>query len=339
MGTAAQILTLAALLVPALGAQEAAILGALAEAERAAADRRAEDAVLAVRSAAERLPRVADLRVREELARSVDALRAKVDPLAAMQDEACRAAAAHLVELAGRYAEAGWLRTAVELLGRAGQLAPELARAPLEALRARLEPAAVERSAADALQRWFAGGEAVEGPDGWVRTDELLRGPPLDADGPPAAFVSGRRAAPDALRIAALVRAEVDGGFGFLFAYRHHLDFHALDVTMGGGDLGVQIVHVQSGVSRVLAERWVPRSAAEPKPVPGAAPEPGPRPMQVELRVADGKIVARFGDQQIEARPAAELTRGFVGLRAWRRGKDGFRPEFRQLLVEAEEAR
>jgi hypothetical protein len=327
MGTAAQILTLAALLVPALGAQEAAILGALAEAERAAADRRAEDAVLAVRSAAERLPRVADLRVREELARSVDALRAKVDPLAAMQDEACRAAAAHLVELA------------VELLGRAGQLAPELARAPLEALRARLEPAAVERSAADALQRWFAGGEAVEGPDGWVRTDELLRGPPLDADGPPAAFVSGRRAAPDALRIAALVRAEVDGGFGFLFAYRHHLDFHALDVTMGGGDLGVQIVHVQSGVSRVLAERWVPRSAAEPKPVPGAAPEPGPRPMQVELRVADGKIVARFGDQQIEARPAAELTRGFVGLRAWRRGKDGFRPEFRQLLVEAEEAR
>jgi hypothetical protein len=309
MGTAAQILTLAALLVPALGAQEAAILGALAEAERAAADRRAEDAVLAVRSAAERLPRVADPRVREELARSVDALRAKVDPLAAMQDEACRAAAALLVELAGRYEQAGWLRSAVE------------------------------RSAADALQRWFAGGEAVEGPDGWVRTDELLRGPPLDAGGPPAAFVSGRRAASDALRIAALVRAEVDGGFGFLFAYRHHLDFHALDVTMEGGDLGVQIVHVQSGVARVLAERWVPRSAAEPKPVPGAPPEPGPRPMQVELRIAEGRIVARFGEQQIEARPAGELPRGFVGLRAWRRGKDGFRPEFRQLLVEAEEAR
>lgn len=311
-----------------LPAQEGAVLKDLADAEAALAQRRPEDAALAVQSAVRRLRLVTDPTLRGELEPRVVALRDKADPVAKTAEEAAKEGAAALVAAAKSYEDRGWLRSARDLLVRAAELSPAVADEALQRVRGRLSGGDAAPSG-EGLLAIFGGGEAVDGADEWVVEPTSLTVVPPSTSLHTTRYLGGRRVNSDRIRMQCRVPRESPYGIGLVFAYRHGQDFHVATVRPSNGKWFARISLASGGTYTNLAEEWLP---AVPQPQPGQTAPP----LEIALAV-DGTAV-RFVAAGVELKTtlAAPLRPGFLGVQAEHTGPGGPGTRLGDFAVEAE---
>lgn len=320
-------------------AQEGAVLAAVAAAEQATADKRGEDAAVALQEAERLLAQIRDPDIRSELERTVAAARAAHDPIADSVDEGRAGAAAALVEAAVAYEAKGWLRMALGLLREASTFSTAGVADAIQ----RVQKALVEKSRDGAggsgLMAWFEDGEVVQGRDGWsIEEGALLSAEPAPReDG--GIFIGGVRARPERLRFAATATVDGPGGLGLVFAYRHNQDYHLAYCAPSGSDTYVRLLRWRNGAYQELA---VTQTSPAKTRLPRAegAPE-GVSSYRLEVRVDGDQIEFQIGQVKLSARSTAPIPRGFLGFEnAYLEGsKPGYAPVFSDVEIDAEVAR
>lgn len=314
-----------------LQAQEGAVLKDLADAETALAQKRPEDAALAVQAAVRRLRLVTDPALRSELEPRVAALREKADPVAKTADEAAKEGAAALVAAAKAYEDRGWLRSARDLLVRAAELSPAIADEALQRVRGRLSGASVQ-PAGEGLLAFLGRGEAVDGADEWVVEPTELTAVTPSATLHTTRYLGGVRVNSDRIRMQCRVPRESPYGIGLVFAYRHGQDFHVATVRPSNGKWFARISLASGGTYTNLAEEWLP---AVPQPQPGQTAPP------IEIALAVDGTAVRFvaAGVELKATLANPLRPGFLGVQAEHTGPNGPAPRLSAFVIEAEAQR
>lgn len=299
----------------------------LAAAEAALAQKRAEDAALAIQSAVRRVGDVVDEGLRAELLPRVIALRDKADPVAKTADDASREAAAALVAVAQAYEQRGWLRSARDLLLRASSIAPAVAAAPLARVRERL--ASAGGAAPEGLQAWFGAGEAIHGAPDWIVAADGLTTVAPTASVRATRYLGGVRVRSERLRFACRVPADSAYGIGLIFAWRHAADFHVATVRPRNGRWHANLAHANVGSYTTLAEGWLPAEATAPNAETA-------KPMELVVTV-DGTAV-RFTAAGLELKVAlpAPLRPGFLGVQTEHTGADGPPVKLTAIAIDAE---
>lgn len=157
-----------------LGAQEDIALKRLAEARTLHGNGRDEDAALSLRDAKTALAKVADANVQKSLQKSIDALVAKVDPLAVKALEAEEAAARALLRAAKAYQARKWQRCAVPFLRQAAELSEKVAGKALQQ--------AGDGATADTTAVWFGDAATFSGGGVWRLERGVITSPQVGPD-------------------------------------------------------------------------------------------------------------------------------------------------------------
>lgn len=165
----------AALLTAALPAQEDAVLKRLAEARSLQGEGRPEDAAFALRAAQTAMQDVADPAVAKSLQKSIDALVAEVDTLAAETKKAEEAAARALLRPAKAYQAKKWNRCALAWLRLAAELSDKVAGKLLQQAGAGAGPS-------DPTTEWFGDAVTFAGGGIWQLEKGEITSPKVGTD-------------------------------------------------------------------------------------------------------------------------------------------------------------
>ena len=319
--------------------QEGAVLAAVAAAEQATADKRGEDAVVALQEAERLLAQIRDPDIRAELERTVATARAAHDPIADAVDEGRTAAASALAQAATAYEEKGWHRMALSLLREAAGFSAASVAEAIARVQQALLASRNEGAGGSGLTAWFDDGEVVQGRDGWSIEDGVLLSPEPTPKADGGIFIGSVRARPEQIRFAATATMTGTGGFGLVFAYRHNQDYHLAYCSTSGSDTYLRLLRWRNGAYQELAETQTSPAKTRLPAAEGAPADLSS--YRLEVRVDGDQVEFQVGQTTLRAKSSAPIPRGFFGFEnAHLDGtKAGFAPVFVDVEVDAEVAR
>lgn len=253
-----------ALLAALLGAQEDVVLKRMAEAKALQGEGRPEDAALKLREAQRAMAKVTDAAVQKSLQKSIDALVAQVDTLAAETAKAEEAAARALLRAAKAYQARKWNRCALPFLRLAAELSDKVAGRALQ-------QAGDDKGPGDAMSAWLGDGVTFAGGGIWRSEKGVLTSPRVGTDtvgwrskketkGPVRVEIESKTSAdPSKTSIAFAMRPHKDGDAYYVLELRHMPGFSQLRLLHkpAKGDF-TEIALQPLTLSRAERADWVP---------------------------------------------------------------------------------